>query len=76
MISDKRHNEMLDGNFVYIIEMPEAGKCHDHSHRELDREMFNVKFWNGIGRTTSRRKAQRFDDIYEITIYHFIVSFI
>lgn len=69
MIAKQRHSETHNGKFVYVIEMPEAGKCNDHVHRELDREMFGVKFWNGQGRTTSRRKAQRFDEWYNYTVY-------
>lgn len=71
-IEKQRHTETAsDGKHIYVIEMP--NRCndekHDHPNYNLDREMFLVKFRNGIGRTVSRIKAQRFDEWYGYKIY-------
>jgi hypothetical protein len=66
-IERKRHTEMDGDKFIYVIEMP--NRCDQHAHPELDREMFKVKFWNGVGKTTIRSKAIRFDEWYGYKVY-------
>lgn len=68
MIAKERHNETTpDGRFIYVIEMPE--RCTSHPHPELEKRMFKVKFWNGIGKTVHREKAQIFDEQYNYIVH-------
>ena len=68
MISKERHNETTrDGRYIYVIEMP--ARCTEHSHPELNRKMYKVKFWEGVGKTVHRDKARYFDEQLGYTVY-------
>lgn len=69
MISSIRHNETYKDKFVYLIKPHfrdrATGKISDEHNVEYNKTLWDVRFYNGVGKTTSRKKAQIFSEQYE-----------
>lgn len=78
MISTQRHSEVSPkGKPVYIIEAhyrdqdpqsPTFLKITDEVNKDFTDVRREVKFWRGVGRTTSRLKAQYFSEELEYVV--------
>lgn len=73
LISHKTHTEVSStGKPVYIVETylrnPETGEITDVLNRDYTRELFKVKFYRGVGKTTSRAKAQLFSEQHQYVV--------
>lgn len=74
MIGYDRHTEVTaSGKFIYVIKP----YYRDERTRQITNEQnigfsgvrLEVPFYGGVGRTTSRRKAQRFSEEFEYKVY-------
>jgi len=73
LISNKTHTEVSStGKPVYIVETylkdPGTGIVTDVLNIGYTKELFNVKFYRGVGKTTSRAKAQLFSEQHQFVI--------
>lgn len=73
MISTQRHSEVSPkGKPVYIVEAhyrdPQTLQITDEVNKDFTDVRREVKFWRGVGRTTSRLKAQYFSEELEYVV--------
>lgn len=73
MISNKTHTEVSpSGKPVYIIETylkdPDTGEITDVLNKEYNREIFKILFYRGVGKTTSRAKAQILSEQHQYVV--------
>lgn len=75
LISTKRHTEISprSGDPVYVIETYlkdyETQKITNVLNTEFNKELYNVRFYNGRGRTTSREKAKLLSEQHDYVVY-------
>ena len=73
MISNKTHTEVsTTGKPVYILETylkdPETGALTDVLNKDYSREIAKIPFHRGIGKTTSRAKAQLLSEQHQYVV--------
>ena len=73
MISNKTHTEVSpSGKPVYIIETylkdPLTGEITDVLNKDYNREIFKIMFYRGVGKTTSRAKAQLLSEQHQYVV--------